>query len=75
MEGRPEVSAIDRVMPRGLRVVNVLTFGAVEFYVGGAGNVVLAAWEEMLRFTDHSRAFTEDSLFVLFHLVVILARK
>ena len=68
VEGGAEVGAVDAVVAGGLRVVDVLAFGAVEFYVGGVGDVVLAHGEQVLGFADYARAFAEDALFVFFHL-------
>lgn len=68
VEAGPEVRAIDAVVARRLRVVDVLAFGAVEFHLGVAGDVVLGHGEEMLRLADYARAFAEDALLVLVHL-------
>jgi hypothetical protein len=63
-----EIGAIDRVMPRRFRVVNVLALGAVQLDVRMSGLVVLAHREEMLRFAYDPRTLAKYALLVLFHL-------
>lgn len=71
VEGGAEVGAVDGVVPRGLRVVDVLAARAVELDVGDVGDVVLAHGEQVLRLADHARAFAEDALFEFLHLIIV----
>jgi len=69
VEGGAEVGAVDGVVARGFRVVDVLTARAVELHVGHVGHVVLAHGQQVLGFADDARAFAEDALFELLHLL------
>ena len=68
MEGGAEVSTVEAAVAGGFGVVEVLAFRAVEFYVRGVGDVVLACREEVLVFADDAGAFAEDALFMFLHL-------
>lgn len=68
MERGAEICAVDRVVPRRFRVVNVFAFGAVESHVAGVGHVVLAHGQQVLRLADDARALAEDALLELVEL-------
>lgn len=68
MEGGSEVGAVDGGVSRGLRVVDVFAFAAVEFYGFGVGVVGEAHGEETVASAHYSRTFAEVAFLVFFQL-------
>jgi len=68
VKARAEVCPINRIVARGLRVVDVFALRAVQLDVRAAWDVVLTHRQQMLAFADHSWALSKDALLVLLHL-------
>ena len=65
VERRAEVGTVDGCVSRGLRVVEIFAFRAVEFDCLLTGVVGLAHWQEWLRVAEDTGTFAEVGFLVL----------
>ena len=73
VERGAEVGAVDGGVARGLRVVHVFAFGAVEFYRFDVGVVGLPHGEEGVAVAGDAGTFAEVGFFVFLELGGLLA--